>query len=495
MLADDPETFAEKAQLVIDDAAERGRWEEAFQLSLQIDHVGEAAEIAGRAARSLLASGQSETLEKWLSACGAAAVTVPGAALARAELLIRKGEMAAATAMARDTARGLRDDDEITARAHNLAGQALHFTSHEESARESFRIARDTAATDEDLKDALWGLVRVSVELEPSEADAYLDELERSYWDDLDVRFRVAVGRAIASEQVATLEGVWDRFSALLPSVAHSKDPLVATSFLTTAASAAVAGAKYSIAKELAERALRISTDLRLDFALGACLMQRAAAEIGLRRFSRARRTLSSFSRSSICREDPFFRLEGLKLQARLLASQGAHLEALATREEMPPEDGSARALGIYLATLAMVLAASGDADAARKMAATARNYGSNIEMRYCAQLGEVIAEKIDGREAGLRKRVRRLVAECGRAEYLDGLVFAFRVHPPLLEDAKGSPETLSITRRALTLSRDHELARRAGVRVQTADMDTPLGSLTPREREVLGLLTQGLTN
>jgi hypothetical protein len=32
------------------------------------------------------------------------------------------------------------------------------------------------------------------------------------------------------------------------------------------------------------------------------------------------------------------------------------------------------------------------------------------------------------------------------------------------LEDAKGSPETLSITRRALTLSRDHELARRAGV-------------------------------
>jgi ATP/maltotriose-dependent transcriptional regulator MalT len=170
-------------------------------------------------------------------------------------------------------------------------------------------------------------------------------------------------------------------------------------------------------------------------------------------------------------------------------------VEALATSEEMPPEDGSARALGIYLATLAIVLAANGDADAARKMAASARNYGSNIEMRYCAQLGEVIAEKVDGRQAGLRKRIQRLVAECGRAEYLDGLVFAFRVHPPLLEDAKGSPETLSITRRALTLSCDHELARHAGVRLQTADMDAPLGSLTPREVEVLGLLTQGLTN
>lgn len=495
LLSEDPEAFSEKAQQVIDDAAERGRWEEAFELSIQIDRVSEAAEIAGQAARSLLASGQSETLEKWLSACGAAAVTVPGAALARAELLIRKGEMAAATAVAQDTARGLRDDDAISARAHNLAGQALHFTSQEESARTSFQAAKRTARTDEDIKDALWGLVRVAVELEPSEAPAYLDELERSYWDDLDVRFRVAVGRAIASEQEATLKGVWDRFSALLPSVVHAKDPLVATSFLTTAASTAIAGAKYPIAKELAERAFRISTDLRLDFALGACLIQRAAAEIGLRLFSRARRTLLSFSRSSIRREDPFFRLEGLKLQARLLASQGAHREALTTREEMPSEDGSARALGIYLATLAIILAASEDTDGARRMAGMARKYGSNIEMKYCAQLGELIADKVDGRDGTVGKRMRNLVAECGRAEYLDGLVFAYRVYPPLLDEVKGNAEALSITGRALTLSRDHDLARRAGIRIQATELDSPLGTLTPREIEVLGLLTQGLTN
>ena len=124
-----------------------------------------------------------------------------------------------------------------------------------------------------------------------------------------------------------------------------------------------------------------------------------------------------------------------------------------------------------------------------------ARKYGSNIEMRYCAQLGELIADKVDGHNGTVGKRMRNLVAECGRAEYLDGLVFAYRVYPPLLDEVKGNPETLSITGRALTLSRDHDLARRAGIRIQATELDSPLGTLTPREIEVLGLLTQGLTN
>ena len=64
--------------------------------------------------------GQGETLEKWLAACGAAGVTVPGAALARAELLIRKGEMSAATAVARDTARPPRAPTTPTTRGHAM---------------------------------------------------------------------------------------------------------------------------------------------------------------------------------------------------------------------------------------------------------------------------------------------------------------------------------------------------------------------------------------
>jgi DNA-binding NarL/FixJ family response regulator len=48
---------------------------------------------------------------------------------------------------------------------------------------------------------------------------------------------------------------------------------------------------------------------------------------------------------------------------------------------------------------------------------------------------------------------------------------------------------------KALTMARDHEFARREEVRLNPEDLDDPLEVLTPREREVLGLLSQGMTN
>ena len=69
---DDPARLASLRRKVIDDAREHARWEEAFDLSLQASRPAEAAEIVGSAARSLLAQGQGETVEKWLAACGAA---------------------------------------------------------------------------------------------------------------------------------------------------------------------------------------------------------------------------------------------------------------------------------------------------------------------------------------------------------------------------------------------------------------------------------------
>ena len=492
--ANDPETLVNLRRRVVADARAHGRWEEAFELSIAAGQDAEAAEIVGCAARELLALGQGETLEKWLGACGAAGVTIPGAALARAELLIRRGEMSAAAALARDTAARLTEGHPDYAWGCNAAGRALHFTSQAGAALDSFKAALSTARTDEDVKDALWGQFLAITEIAPEQMQDYLDELESRFSDDLDVRLRLAVGRYGTAEQTPSIAGEWNRFAVLLDSVKYSRDPLASTSFLAMASVVARFAANYSLSRDLADRAVSMCRELRFDLGLGASLLHVAAAELGLRLFGHAQRNLSAFQRTLISREDPFYRVEALTLTARLRAYRGNLEDALATHDELAGVRSPPRALGSHLAAHSILLAASGDAEHARRTAASARGEGSNIEMIYFAELGEIIADGVDGHSERFRTRASQIVTACHEASYLDGLVFAYRVYPPLLEAAGTEPEAARILATLLAKSRDHELARLAGIDLCLDETDDPLDGLTRREIEVLRLLSQGMT-
>lgn len=492
--ANDPQGFSRRTRLIIEDAKRHARWEEAFELALETDDAEEAAYVAGRAARVLLATGQSERLEKWLGACGAAAITVPGADLARAELLIRTGEISAASTVAQDVASRLEHDHPDHAWASNVAGRALHLASKEEEAFERFDAAKRSSTTDQDQKDALWGLVLTSAEIAPDTMTDYIDELERRFGGDIDVRFRLAVGHAFALEMNSTLVGAWDRYAVLLRSIEHTRDPLAASTFLASGASVALLRGNYSVARSLAEQALHYCTELRLDFAVGSCFAYLAGAETGLGRFDRARRAWKSFSHSGVQREDPYFRVEGLAILARLLASQGALVEALATQSDAGGSLPS-RPLGAYLATLAVIEAASGDADRARETSTRARQEANSIERDACSLLAEAIAEDVDGNESAFRGLATGAARMCGRVEYLDGLVFACRVYPRVLEVAHDDKEALATVRACLIQSRDHQLARKANIEIGPYDVEDPFAALTPREVEVLQLLSQGMTN
>lgn len=492
---DDAAAFAERAALVVEDAKAEGRWEEAFDLSVETGNVKEAAEIAGRAARPLLAAGQSETLEKWLDACGAAGVTVAGAALARAELLIRKGEMSAAAALAEDTVRRLDESHQDFPWACTVAGRALHFTSKEHEAFARFESARHHARTDEDLKEALWGQVLAVTEIAPESMDDYLDALDARFADDLDVRFRLAVGRYGVAEQTSSIAGEWQRFAALLSAVEHSTDPLAVTSFLATAATVTRLRGRFSESRALAERTFRICSEFRFDFGASVCLFSRAGAELGLRRFLQAHRTLRLYEGTTIRREDPFYRVEGLTLRARLLAVEGDLDGALATYDEMGRLVPPTRALGIYLSTLAMILAARGDVAEARDTAERARANGTNIEMQHCSTLAEVIADGAEGQTKRFKRKAIDTTVACGESDYLEGLVLAYRLWPHVLDAVATDSSALPIVRDLLGQSRDYELAEQAGIAVSSGEVEDRLKSLTKREREVLTLLALGLTN
>jgi ATP/maltotriose-dependent transcriptional regulator MalT len=346
------------------------------------------------------------------------------------------------------------------------------------------------------MKEALWGLVLATAEIAPEELERCLGELNERFPSDIDVRFRLAVGWAIADERRCDLSGTWERFAVLLPNVGHAKDPLAASTFLVGAASVAVLGGKYSAAHDLAKQALRLCIEYRIGFAVGACHIYKAAAEVGMRRFAHAKRSLDAFERTSSWHQDPYFHLEASALRARLLASQGAWEEALATQATIHSPKSASRPLGAYLGTLSLILAARGRHADARRLAEEARSQLQGIEVTLSSALAEAIANDVDDQGSPEANQVLvGTILACARAEYFDGFVLAYRLYPRLLDAARTTPDALAFARAAVTHSRDFSIARRAGIEVAPDPSDEPLGMLTRRERDVLGLLLEGLTN
>lgn len=469
------------------------RWDEAFLLAIELSKDQQAAEIFASCAPQLLASGRVETLEKWFDACGAAIFDNPSASLAGVELLLYRGRISQAVALAREIASGIPEYEPVASRAWNLAGRSLHLVSEDQEAFSSHVNAKRLANTESDLTDALWGLFVTANEIDSENSSSYLDELERVATD-LDSRLRLAVGRQAAAEQRGSLAGLWPRYEALAEMVDRAQDPMIQTSFLANSAAVNVGRGHYDMAFNLAQRALSIARELRLEFPAGACLAHRAAAEIGLRRLGDARRTLTSFAGSSTRREDPYFRVMELTLLIKFAIARNDIRAAVDTSARLPSGSLPPRALGEYLATLSVARAAAGDCEAARRDAKRARELTGSVEARYLGRLADLLVETMDnGTSTATTKAWSSLIYSIAEDEFFDGLVVAYRAFPRLLLELAPLTSCVPILRGALERANDHRLAKGAGI--DTTPNSSAMEGLTQRETEVLELLTQGLSN
>ena len=419
---EEPELYATTVADAIGSARARHRWDDAFELAA--DPETEAA-IVGEAAPDLLAAGRLETLEKWLAAAGLAALAVPEAALAKAEVLMRQGRQAEAAAVARDVAERLGPEHPRASHAWYLAGLALHLVSEEERALEHHLQARATAKEDGDVKNALWGAGLAANELELPEAEAYFAEWEALAGDEVEARLRIPVARMLSARGRGTLRGIWPAFELVLPAVDQAHDPMAQASFLANAAYVATQRGEYALAHAVAAEALRVCTELRIDFAGGVCLFRRAAAEIGLGEFAAAAATIDELGRVAQRNEDPALTLGEALLRLKLELAHGR----VAQLDEVPAE-GPLRALhGEFLALGAVAAAAVGDSSLAADYVRRARERSRALESTFLTRFAEVI---VSGNGA------RELAREAAEAEYSDAVLVAGRAHPPLLEELDG---------------------------------------------------------
>ena len=490
---DHPHEFAELADRLISDAQVSDRWDEAFDFSIQLGQIDRAAEIVGQAASDLLAQGRLETLIKWLELSAPASHDMSATMLVKAEVLIHRGEISEAIALARNVAEQLGDNDPNAARAWNLSGRALHLASKEDEALVSYRLARAQATSAKEIKEALWGLFLSANEVMPDNSVQYLDELEALAAGDIDTHLRLAVGRQFAAEQQGNLAGLWTRYGPLVHAVNHATDPLARTSFLANYAAMNVCRGHYRLAETLATQALRLCREFNLGFAVGACLGFRAGAEVGLRKFHRAERTLSELAQTTTYREDPYFQFLELTVRVKLQASTGRGAEALLTHDQAPPAHASRRGRGEYLATLAIAAAALDQNEAASTLAADARRFARSVEAVHCSAIADAINTARSGGPSGNRA-LEEVILKSLEADFRDGVVLAYRAWPALFDLITSAPLT-TLLRETVALANDVRLARRAGFSSPDVRSVDTLGALTPREREVLELLVTGLSN
>ena len=269
---------------------------------------------------------------------------------------------------------------------------------------------------------------------------------------------------------------------------------MAASNFLANAACVNVGRAQYDLAAQIATDAVGFCRDLRLEFATAPCLCQLAAAQIGLRAFRPANRTLRDLRVRALSHEDPWLQLMARILDVKLALAEGAPQRVA---PELTLESGSGfprSALGEYLGLCGMALAATRQHELAREVAARARETTRSIEATFYSRYAETLAFLHDSGRPPQSEAIFQLVEDSQKADFLDALVLAYRSSTIFLAELERETRLHPLLCRLMPRANDHALARR--LQLRTDDFDAhPLRALTPREHEVLSLVAEGLSN
>lgn len=476
---------------LVDHSRTNGLWQEAFDVAVRMEWFERAAEVVGQASAELLAAGQLETLEKWLTLCGAAVPNCPEALLARAEVLLRTGRVTEAGSLAQSLAEDLADEDHAS-QAWCLAGKAMHLTSDEHRALEYHQRAIECARSDSERSESFWGAFLAAGELELPDADEYLAKFRRQCSGDVDARLRIATGTALHNRNVGLLEAI-KIGRGVLPLVEYARDPIAKVTFLTIFSYLQCLRGQYATALTTVAEAERTTDDMRLTFASAFLAAVRGLAEIGLRDFTDAARALGHLERAARELEDPWLLVSSQILSIKLALSRGSAI--LRLDASIPAVNRvSPNLRGELLAVKALALTTIGEHDKALGLARSVPQLTTSFEARRLGEFAELVIEVETGQEFEIAETAAvKLILKSLEEEILDPALLALRTSYRVLNALSASSKTRSLVEEVIIRTGDSQLATEIGL--PTAGSGGLLEQLTPREREVLALLTRGLSN
>ena len=465
----------------------RREWDAAFDVIARSGPALELEPLMDAALDELLDTGRLPTLQRWGETASGAGLEDGVFLVAHAEVALRYGRHVEAMAYA-EAAAGA--DPEFAFRALSVAGRAAHLASREEDALELYRRAEAAASTDSERRDATWGQLICAVELEMPDAGETLRALDAGVQLS-DVREIVRSATCGLSYQVklGTLDlADADIAAELLESVS---DPLLVSSFQSTYSAVLGLVTRYEEAQSVAAAFLATIRRYRLDFARPYALCAAALAAAGLRRWTQANGYAREAIRIARASRDAHAQQLCVSQLMRVLAQQGRHLEALAlevptVRSPLPA--AKAEVFG----SRALVLSAVGRVAEARALIDEIRGLSQAVEPAVLVSAVEAICA-LKTHEAAAIESVVALHDTAFRTGALDILVTAYRSTPELLAVLLRATPQRDRLAGVIRAAGDEDLARAVGQPVFVGG--DPRERLSPREREVYGLLTEGLTN
>jgi ATP/maltotriose-dependent transcriptional regulator MalT len=471
---------------------EHGLWDHAFELIERFKLFDLLDPLIEHSFKPLLSSGRIGTLEHVATyAHVTAAHTSPLVELVDAELAFRLGLLKRVEPLAEKVAREFGGDHPLASHAWWIAGQGAQLASKDGRAAEHFRRAYKTAQGDDDLRESFWGLVITAVQSEDGSTAEATEQLRKRRGNSPVDLVRLATAQ-LQALRLGAYAGTTDVEEAMhvLDGVT---DPRIQTGFLNQYAYHLILGGQYDAAYEITERLYRAVNTYQLTWAAPHAQWALAAASLGRRQFRAADDWLRRVETAADQLRYGQLVLNAGCLRCRMLLAMHRFEDARSALnvDETLPAHRAMR--GEFLATKALAIAILEPSVEVAELVETASEITRSVESRaYSACATAIVAQRSNGPDSDVLRSIE--IAE--QLDVWDALVCALRGWPPLLETIVHVPRYRAKLVAVLRNSHDYDLARRVGLDLgRRPQYPSSITTLSPREREVLELVGQGLTN
>jgi LuxR family maltose regulon positive regulatory protein len=468
-------------------------WDEAVSIGEEFALDEIILQVLHNALETALSEGRTATVERWLTLARISAPTAPIVRLAEIELAFRTGNVATAREKARDLVRSVQHDEPLASRIYRHAGQIAHLDDRVEEAVGLFTAAQERANTPSDLRRAVWSRFVSLTDLDDrdgaAQALATFEGLPPLGVDDL---LRANQARLQSALRWGGLTDALSATASALELVSRSEDPFVRTGFLQTYGVALILAARYAEAGDIARIEIDEAQRFKLDWVLPHALEMQASAAVGQRDFRNALKTLNRVR--GLAEGNAHTELNVDVLKARVYLCSGAPERAVALLKDRGGDATSPGMQGDFLATLGLALACCGRVSEGQAHLDASEAVTTHHEARTLSALARAVAGHLSNPDGTIDEALLRdaccVVEESGN---LDAFVTAYRACPALLtrlNDADLDTHRFF----ALVNELDPRLADTLGLGAGSANRKSG-EDLTRREREVLELVRQGLSN
>jgi DNA-binding NarL/FixJ family response regulator len=472
---------------------DRSLWDDAFTVVSKFFNESLFVNLLENNLRSLLRDGRIPALVNWLDIGRLRHVDAPAMDLAEAELAFHEAKRRKAESLALRAARRLPPGNAMRSRAFYVAGISARMDFRNDRAKGFFDQALRMATNTNDERDAIWGELATSLDLGLPEARAFYNrllELDDGSADSA-IRMTIAQFLLVIRKGLPVYEcgTTFDASNHLLPLLT---EPHTVSSFKACRSSLLVLQGLYRRALAEITNCEIYARDVGLPFVIGYAKRSRAMAELGLRHFGRCKQLLDALDRDAFQCEDIFLQLESRLARARLLLAERQPQQAWLILNDRPSRFPYEGERAEWLATAALVTACSAEGHAVG-LADEAEAMSTTAEVRALVPLARAIHAVRTNAEESTETAVAAFetVIELGT---IDPFVIAYRGCPELLLAIGREERFREELSPIIDNAQDWSLARAS--ELPLPDKRRLQGSaLSAREREVLGLIAQGLTN